>query len=43
MVAGLLILFGYLGLVWLIFFRLRSIRFSIGWASSPPSSASTCC
>jgi multidrug resistance efflux pump len=31
MVAGLLILFGYLGLVWLIFFRLRSIRFSIGW------------
>jgi len=31
MLAGLVILFGYIGLVWLVFFRLRWIKFSIGW------------
>jgi len=31
MIAGLLICFGYAVLVWLVFFRFRWLKFSVGW------------
>lgn len=31
MIAGLVLLFGYVVLVWLVFFRLRWLKFSIAW------------
>ena len=31
MIAGLLICFGYLVLVWLVFFRFRWLKFNMGW------------
>ncbi|MBL8540538.1 MAG: hypothetical protein JNK68_09215 [Betaproteobacteria bacterium] len=33
MIAGIVILFGYVVLVWLIFFQLKWLRFSIAWAA----------
>lgn len=31
MVAGLVLLFGYVTLVWLVFFKFRWLKFSIAW------------
>lgn len=31
MTAGILILVGYVALIWLVFFKLKLLKFSIGW------------